>query len=102
VYAKTDSKILGDYNIFHLARDSRLAGRTTEGRIIQDLDNIQYQGDKYRMGDRGSVDADFKQESQEAYDLNQRVDCEHNSPDQSCWNDLYDTVVAKVNTGTDL
>ena len=93
VYAKNDSQVLVDHNIFRAGGDSRLAGRTSGGGRLQDVHNIAYPVQSYRMGDRNSVDPDFKREAQLVYGDDRKVDCENDPPDEGCWNRLYDAVV---------
>ena len=96
VYAKNDSMVLADHNIFQPGSDSRLAGRVTGDGQLQDTHNVQRSGGRYRsyrMGNREDVEPAFKAEAQAAYGIGRKVDCEHDPPDQACWRGLYDVVM---------
>lgn len=93
VYAEGASQILADHNIFRPGRDSRTAGRTSDGGSLQDLHNIEHRGSAYQMNGRNSVTPEFKREAQAAYGLERRVDCDHDPVDRECWDALYDDLV---------
>ena len=93
VYAKNDSMILADHNIFDPGPDSRHAGRTSGGGELQDVHNVHYRGGRYRMNDRNQVDPAFKSDAQSVYG-NRKVNCEHDPVDENCWNQLYERVIA--------
>ena len=93
VYAKIDSKLLVDHNIFHPSEDSHHAGRTSDGGRLQDVHNILYEGRSYTIRDRNDVGEDFKREAQRAYGGDRKVNCEHDPVDRECWEDLYDEII---------
>ena len=48
-----------------------------------------------RMGDRSDVSNSFKSEAQSIYG-ERKVNCDHEGPDNNCWQRLYDTVVQEA------
>lgn len=101
VFAKGNSQILVDHNVFEPAGDSQTAGRTEGPGDLQDLHNVNANGSRYRMDDRGSVDSAFKSEAQDVYGHGRRVDCEHDPVDRGCWDRLYDAVVGSAGADPD-
>ena len=93
IFAKNDSRILIDHNIFDPGNNSERAGRVEGSGDIQDVHNVRYRGDVYRLQDRGSVHPDFKRDAQAIYGSERRINCEHDPVDDNCWADLYDDVV---------
>ena len=91
IYAKHDSSILVDHNIFEPFEDSRTAGRNSGN--VQDVHNVQYGGQRYRINGRSSVSSAFKAEAQSAYGPDRKVDCEHDPVDRNCWSQLYNDVI---------
>jgi len=96
VFAKGESQILVDHNIFEPGSENDEAGRTEGPGDVQDLHNVHHRSPTFRMRDRGRVDPAFKTEAQDAYGRNRKVDCEHDPPDRTCWNQLYDDVLANA------
>ena len=101
VYARGDSKILVDHNIFRPVNGSSHAGRASNGGRLQSVHNVRYGGHSYRVNDAHGVGDGFKSEAQDAYGHDRKINCEHDPVDWDCWEELYEEIRSRAGAHPD-